>query len=131
MRVQLALSRTVMLGIKEYRILLYGEAPVQNGFIVGLTYKNLLSDLEKIDWIKVNLFEKEFLAKYGDEKTMRTKTTLNIETDSWKGIEALRATLVDKNIFGTSRLYVPFIIKLLILGAILQNNGRLPLIEEV
>ena len=131
MRVQLALSRTVMLGISEYRNLMYGEAPVQNGFIVSLAYKNLLSDLDEIDWIKVNLFEKAFLAnKNGDISTKRKKTTINIEADAWKGIEALRAALVDKNTFGTLRLYVPFVLKLLMLGAILKKGCKLPYLKE-
>lgn len=130
MRVPLSLSRTVMLGIKEYRALIYGDAPVQNGFIVGLSYKNLSSDLHKIDWVKVNLYEKEFLNKYGDVSTKRTKTSLNLEKDISNGIEALRSILVDENVFGTSRIYLPFVIKLLILSAILQKDGKLPVIEE-
>lgn len=130
MRIQLSLSRTVMLGIKEYRNLLYGDAPVQNGFIVGLSYKNLLPNLKEINWVKVNLYEKEFLKKFGDESMQRTKTTINIETDVLQGIQDLRSTLVDENIFGTSRIYVPFVVKLLILGAILHNDGKLPIIKE-
>lgn len=119
-----------MLGIKEYRSLLYGDAPVQNGFIVGLSYKNLVSDLHKVDWIKINLFEKEFLENYSDEGSQRTKTTINIETEVFEGIEVLRSELVKQNLFGTSRIYVPFVIKLLILGAILKKNGKLPFKEE-
>ena len=127
MRKQLALSRTVMLGMREYRALLYGEAPVQNGFIVGLAYNNLQPDLGDIDWVRVNLYEREFLAKYGDAGTQRVKTTINIRADVAAGLEPLRAALIEENIFGTARIYLPFVIKLLILGALLQAKGALPL----
>lgn len=120
-----------MLGIREYRTTLYGDAPVQNGFIVGVSYKNLAPNLTTIDWVKVNLYEREFLQKFDAESgVQRSKTTINIETEVLDGIENLRKTLVFENTFGTSRLYLPFVIKLLILGAILNTNGNLPIKEE-
>lgn len=130
MRNNLALSQTVIIGIREYRKLMYGNAPVQNGYIVSRAYENLLSDLDQIDWVKVNLYEQLFLAKHGPAAGSRVKTSLNVEVNSWKGIEDLRATLVGRNLFGTSRLYLPFVIKLLILGAIMQKEGTLPFIKE-
>jgi hypothetical protein len=55
---------------------------------------------------------------------------MNLEESVLDGIDKVRAKLIDDDIFGASRIYLPFVIKILLLGAIMEHGGILPLLDK-
>ncbi len=129
MRIQMFLSSTAMLAIKRYKEINFGNAPVPNGFVIELAYKNIEPEITKICWTDVNIYEGAFLSEIGQSELYRTQTTLNIDNDVVDKINGLCRDNLTK-VFGTQKVYRPFAVKLILLAAVLHSKGRLPLIKK-
>jgi hypothetical protein len=72
MRMGFSLGSTAIQAVGVLKDLLYGDAPVQNGYIIGCAYKKI-RDHKNIDWVAVNQYEKVFLSEHGDGKTIEQR----------------------------------------------------------
>lgn len=127
MRIQMKLSRITILAIQEYKMLRFNDlqAKVTNGYLVGMAWKAIESNLSEIDWTIVNSATVPNVTDVNGNKKQVTgeQTTLNIETTVLDGIEKLQRDFID--VFGTKKIYKPFVIKCVLLAAILKENGEL------
>lgn len=128
MRIAMALSNTTILAIKQYKYIKFNNVNVTYGYLVTKAYQQLESKIDIIDFEAVNLSEDVFLRSIDvncDFDNIRKKTTLNLEATTVQSLEYLRDKF--KTIFCTKRLYLPFVLKLLFLAVLLDEQGKLPL----
>lgn len=125
MRIQMCLSRTTTLAMKEYKEIKFGdsEARVTSGFLVGMAYKALQPKLSTIDWKEIDSAVIPNVTKNNDITITRVQTTLNLDISILDGINRLQEDFVEA--FGTKKIYKPFVIKLILLAALLQEKGQI------
>lgn len=130
MRVQMRLSRPAVAAMMEYKRIKFADphARVTNGYLVGMAYKTVQENLNRIDWMAVNMTEPPGVTGNYDESITDTQTALNLEITVLEGIEKLQKEFM--NIFGTKRMFKPFVIKLLLFAAILKETNRLTFLKE-
>ena len=131
MRIPMALSNTTMLAIKEYKKVKYPDIKVTYGYLVKKAFNEIAEDLNIISWEAVNQYERNFLNSVTEKNngySTRQKTTLNIEEAIIEELYKLRENF--KTIFCSQRIYLPFVLKLIFLAAIMKMNGVLPTLNN-
>ncbi|ODJ72290.1 hypothetical protein [Brochothrix thermosphacta] len=127
-RIQMQLSRIAVLSFKEFKILKYGDPNIRitNGYLVGVAFNSIKDKAEQIDWISVDNTSIVGVTKDADKTYQKTFTTLNIETTIHEDIKELQKYLIQEN---GSRIYFSYVIKLIMLAAILNisDDYELPI----
>ncbi len=130
MRIQMRLSRPAVVAMREYKKIKFAdpEAKVTNGYLIGMAFKSIKSELPQIDWIKVNSIAIPNVTENNDKSLDSLQTALNIEATILQDIEELQRDFM--SIFETKKMFKPFVIKLILFAAILKENNALALKEE-
>ncbi|WP_455030819.1 hypothetical protein [Oribacterium sp.] len=131
MRIQMRLSRPTVVAIQEYKQIKFADpkAKVTNGYLVGMAYKAIQNDLDRIDWKAINSMDiRNVIINYDDNSLSDLQTALNLEAAVLDGIEILQIKF--KDIFSTKKMFKPFVIKLLLFAAILKEKDKLTLLKE-
>lgn len=130
MRIQMRLSRPTVVAIQEYKQIKFADpkAKVTNGYLLGMAYKAIQNDLDRIDWQAINSMDIPNVTNNYDYSISDLQTALNLEAAVLDGIEKLQKNFM--NCFTTKRMYKPFVIKLILFAAILKENGKLTLLNE-
>lgn len=128
MRIQMKLSRVTIIAMEEYKRLKFKgvNTRIMQGYLVGMAYKSIHSRLSEIDWPSINnaIVPNVTDAKGNEKEVLGQQTALNLEAEVLEGIEALQAEFM--TVFGTKKMYKPFVIKCILLAAILQEYHSLP-----
>lgn len=130
MRIQMRLSRPAVVAIQMYKIIKFDDpnAKITGGYLVGMAWKSIKPNLSKIDWQKVNTVQVPSVTDNNDPSIQGLQTALNLEVEVLQDIEQLQRDFI--KIFGTKKIFKPFVIKLILFAVILDENGALPLIKE-
>lgn len=130
MRIQMRLSRPTVVAIQEYKQIKFADpkAKVTNGYLVGMAYKAIQNDLDRIDWKAINKDISNVTINYDDNSISDLQTALNLEKTVLDGIEKLQIKFMD--VFDTKRMFRPFVIKLILFAAILKETDNLTLLKE-
>ena len=131
MRIQMRLSRPTVVAIQEYKQIKFADpkAKITNGYLVGMAYKAIQNDLDRIDWKAINSMDiPNVTINYDDNSISDLQTALNLEAAVLDGIENLQNKFMD--VFSTKRMFRPFVIKLILFAAILKETGKLKLLKE-
>lgn len=131
MRIQMRLSRPTVVAIQEYKQIKFADpkAKITNGYLVGMAYKAIQNDLDRIDWKAINSMDiPNVTINYDDNSISDLQTALNLEKTVLDGIEILQNKFID--VFSTKRMFKPFVIKLILFAAILKETGKLTLLKE-
>jgi len=122
MRIQMRLSRPAVVAIQEYKIMRFGDpnAKVTSGYLVGMAWKSIKPKLSQIDWQKVNSSKIPNVTNNTDNSLEGLQTALNIEASVLQDIEELQNEFI--GIFGTKKIYKPFVIKLILFAALLEEE---------
>lgn len=131
MRIQMRLSRPTVVAIQEYKQIKFADpkAKITNGYLVGMAYKAIQNDLDRIDWQAINSMDiPNVTINYDDNSISDLQTALNLEATVLDGIENLQNKFID--VFSTKRMFKPFVIKLILFAAILKETGKLTLLKE-
>ena len=130
MRITAYFGRQTVLARQEYKRIKFGDKNIRvlEGFVIGLAYKEILPRLKDIDWREIANTDIPNVTSNDDEKIVGVQTTLNLEQTVLTGIESLRKTFV--SIFGTKKIYRPYVMKLILFAAILEANGTLKTNKE-
>ena len=130
MRIQMRLSRPTVVAIQEYKQIKFADpkAKITNGYLVGMAYKAIQNDLDRINWQAINSDIPKFTINYDDNSISDLQTALNLEATVLDGIEKLQIKFRD--VFYTKRIFKPFVIKLILFAAILKETGKLTLLKE-
>ena len=131
MRIQMRLSRPTVAAIQEYKQIKFADpkAKITNGYLVGMSYKAIQNDLDRIDWKAINSMDiPNVTINYDDNSISDLQTALNLEKTVLDGIEILQNKFMD--VFDTRRMFRPFVIKLILFAAILKEKGNLTLLKE-
>lgn len=125
------LSRPTVVAIQEYKQIKFADpkAKITNGYLVGMAYKAIQNDLDRIDWKAINSMDiPNVTINYDDNSISDLQTALNLEKTVLDGIEILQNKFID--VFSTKRMFKPFVIKLILFAAILKETGKLTLLKE-
>lgn len=131
MRIQMRLSRPTVVAIQEYKQIKFADpkAKITNGYLVGMAYKAIQNDLDRIDWKEINSMGiPNVTINYDDNSISDLQTALNLEKTVLDGIEILQSKFMD--VFSTKRMFKPFVIKLILFAAILKETDKLTLLKE-
>lgn len=131
MRIQMRLSRPTVVAIQEYKQIKFADpkAKITNGYLVGMAYKAIHNDLDRIDWKAINSMDiPNVTINYDDNSISDLQTALNLEKTVLDGIEILQIKFM--NVFSTKRMFKPFVIKLILFAAILKETNKLTLLKE-
>lgn len=131
MRIQMRLSRPTVVAIQEYKQIKFADpkAKITNGYLVGMAYKAIQNDLDRIDWEAINSMGiPNVTINYDDNSISDLQTALNLEATVLDGIENLQSKFMD--VFSTKRMFKPFVIKLILFAAILKETDKLTLLKE-
>lgn len=131
MRIQMRLSRPTVVAIQEYKQIKFADpkAKITNGYLVGMAFKAIQNDLDRIDWKAINSMDiSNVTINYDDNSISDLQTALNLEATVLDGIEKLQIKFRD--VFYTKRIFKPFVIKLILFAAILKETGKLTLLKE-
>lgn len=130
MRIQMRLSRPTVVAIQEYKQIKFADAKakVTNGYLVGMAFKAIQNDLDRIDWKAINKDISNVTINYDDNSISDLQTALNLEKTVLDGIEKLQIKFMD--VFDTKRIFKPFAIKLILFAAILKEKDKLTLLKE-
>lgn len=126
------LSRPTVVAIQEYKQIKFADpkAKITNGYLVGMAYKAIQNDLDRIDWKAINSMGiSNVTINYDDNSISDLQTALNLEEAVLNGIENLQNKFMN-NVFQTKRMFRPFVIKLILFAAILKEKGNLTLLKE-
>ena len=132
MRIQMRLSRPTVVAIQEYKQIKFADpkAKITNGYLVGMAYKAIQNDLNRIDWKAINSMGiSNVTINYDDNSISDLQTALNLEEAVLNGIENLQNKFMN-NVFQTKRMFKPFVIKLILFAAILKEKDKLTLLKE-
>ena len=132
MRIQMRLSRPTVVAIQEYKQIKFADpkAKITNGYLVGMAYKAIQNDLDRIDWKAINSMGiSNVTINYDDNSISDLQTALNLEEAVLNGIENLQNKFMN-NVFQTKRMFKPFVIKLILFAAILKEKDKLTLLKE-
>ena len=125
------LSRPTVVAIQEYKQIKFADpkAKITNGYLVGMAFKAIQNDLDRIDWKAINSMDiSNVTINYDDNSISDLQTALNLEATVLDGIEKLQIKFRD--VFYTKRIFKPFVIKLILFAAILKETGKLTLLKE-
>lgn len=124
------LSRPTVVAIQEYKQIKFADpkAKITNGYLVGMAFRAIQSDLDRIDWKAINSNIPNVTINYDDNSISDLQTALNLEKTVLDGIENLQNKFMD--VFDTKRMFRPFVIKLILFAAILKEKGKLTLLKE-
>lgn len=124
------LSRPTVVAIQEYKQIKFADpnAKITNGYLVGMAYKAIQSDLDRIDWQAINSMDIPNVTKNYDESISDLQTALNLEATVLEGIEKLQNKFM--SVFSTKKMFKPFVIKLILFAAILKETDNLTLLKE-
>lgn len=130
MRLQMRLSRPTVLAIQEYKQIKFADpkAKITNGYLVGMAYKAIQNDLDRIDWQAINSMDIPNVTKNYDDSISDLQTALNLEAAVLDGIEKLQNKFM--SVFSTKKMFKPFVIKLILFAAILKETDNLTLLKE-
>ncbi|MEK4730630.1 hypothetical protein [Paenibacillus sp. FSL L8-0641] len=130
MRIQMRLSRPAVVAMQEYKKIKFADpdAKVTNGYLIGMAFKSIKHELTQIDWIKTNSITIPNVTENNDESLDSLQTALNIEASILQDIEELQRDFMI--VFGTKKMFKPFVIKLILFAAILKEQNILVLKEE-
>ncbi|MGO5030161.1 MULTISPECIES: hypothetical protein [Agathobaculum] len=130
MRIQMRLSRPTVVAIQEYKQIKFADpkAKVTNGYLVGMAYKAIQNDLDRIDWQAINSMDIPNVTKNYDDSISDLQTALNLEAAVLDGIEKLQNKFM--SVFSTKKMFKPFVIKLILFAAILKETDNLTLLKE-
>lgn len=126
------LSRPTVVAIQEYKQIKFADpkAKITNGYLVGMAYKAIQNDLNRIDWKAINSMGiSNVTINYDDNSISDLQTALNLEEAVLNGIENLQNKFMN-NVFQTKRMFKPFVIKLILFAAILKEKDKLTLLKE-
>lgn len=126
------LSRPTVVAIQEYKQIKFADpkAKITNGYLVGMAYKAIQNDLDRIDWKAINSMGiSNVTINYDDNSISDLQTALNLEEAVLNGIENLQNKFMN-NVFQTKRMFKPFVIKLILFAAILKEKDKLTLLKE-
>lgn len=132
MRIQMRLSRPTVVAIQEYKQIKFADtkAKVTSGYLVGMAFKAIQNDLDRIDWKAINSMGiSNVTINYDDNSISDLQTALNLEEAVLNGIENLQNKFMN-NVFQTKRMFRPFVIKLILFAAILKEKDNLTLLKE-
>lgn len=136
MRIQMRLSRPTVVAIQVYKQIKFADpkAKITNGYLVGMAYKAIQNDLDRIDWQAINSKDiskdiPNVTINYDDNSISDLQTALNLEETVLDGIENLQNKFMN-NVFHTKRMFRPFVIKLILFAAILKETDNLTLLKE-
>lgn len=124
------LSRPAVVAMQEYKKIKFADpdAKVTNGYLIGMAFKSIKHELTQIDWIKTNSITIPNVTENNDESLDSLQTALNIEASILQDIEELQRDFMI--VFGTKKMFKPFVIKLILFAAILKEQNILVLKEE-
>ena len=130
MRIQMRLSRPTVVAIQEYKQIKFADpkAKVTNGYLVGMAYKAIQNDLDRIDWQAINSMDIPNVTKNYDDSISDVQTAINLEAAVVEGIEKLQNKFM--SVFSTKKMFKPFVIKLILFAAILKETDNLTLLKE-
>lgn len=130
MRIQMRLSRPAVVAIQEYKQIKFADpkAKITNGYLVGMAYKAIENDLDRIDWQAINSMDIPNVTKNYDDNISDLQTALNLEASVLDGIEKLQNKFM--TVFSTKKMFKPFVIKLILFAAILKETNNLTLLKE-
>lgn len=121
-RVKMKLSRDAVIAFKESKRKLYGnpELPVSDGFVLGMAYSDLCSEIYKFDWGTVNDMDIPNVTGSNDLATS-INTTLTIEPSVYEGLKQLQSYL--KNEYG-GRVHFSYVVKLVLFLFLIEDTKR-------
>ena len=124
------LSRPAVVAMQVYKIIKFDDpnAKITSGYLVGMAWKSIKPNLSRIDWQKVNTVQVPSVTDNNDPSLQGLQTALNLEAGVLQDIEQLQRDFII--IFGTKKIFKPFVIKLILFAVILDENGVLPLQKE-
>lgn len=116
------LSRPAVVAMQEYKIIKFGDpnAKVTSGYLVGMAWKCIKPKLSQIDWKKVNTIKIPNVTDNTDNSLEGLQTALNLEASVLQDIEELQRQFI--GIFGTKKIFKPFVIKLILFAALLEEK---------
>ncbi|NKC60594.1 hypothetical protein HED34_11550 [Vagococcus fluvialis] len=125
-RLGIKLSRDSVIALQELKVLMYGtnEIPVSDSFIIGEAYKEILEEINDIDWLKLN--DKKIkvpgVTDNNDSPLTSMRTTLALDKNVYDGMKDLQMDMVKKT---NGRVFFSFVVKIVLFAAILSKKGML------
>jgi len=100
----------------------YHGAKVQLGHVLKRALDDLSSS-DAVDWKNVDKMSYKFFKSDELLDSIVAGTTLNLTQDTFEKISELQNQFVE--IFGTQRIYRPFVIKLIFVAALIKRKDQL------
>ena len=116
-RLGIKLSRDSVLGLKEVRRLYLGspDIPVPDSYVIEVAYKEILNDIDNIDWLELN-------SESVDMNATSLRTTLTLDTLVYAGMRDIQLKLRELT---KGRVFFSFVVKLVLFASILKKKDLL------
>ncbi|HET8322204.1 Uncharacterised protein [Streptococcus pneumoniae] len=130
-RLGIKLSRDSVLGLKEVRRLYLGspDIPVSDGYLIKVAYKEILNDIDNIDWLELNNSKLKIsdISESVDMNATSLRTTLTLDMLVYSGMRDIQLKLRELT---KGRVFFSFVVKLVLFAAILKKKGLLEKFQE-
>lgn len=125
-RLGIKLSRDSVLGLKEVRRIFLGSAeiPVSDSYAIELAYKEILNDIDIIDWVELNNSKLKIsdISESVDINATSLRTTLTLDTLVYEGMRDIQLKLRELT---NGRVFFSFVVKLVLFASILKKKNLL------
>ncbi|VQK56085.1 Uncharacterised protein [Streptococcus pneumoniae] len=130
-RLGIKLSRDSVLGLREVRRLYLGspDIPVSDGYLIKVAYKEILNDIDNIDWLELNNSKLKIsdISESVDMNATSLRTTLTLDMLVYSGMRDIQLRLRELT---KGRVFFSFVVKLVLFAAILKKKGLLEKIQK-
>ncbi|HHG7862893.1 TPA: hypothetical protein ACPYDW_000544 [Streptococcus pneumoniae] len=130
-RLGIKLSRDSVLGLREVRRLYLGspDIPVSDGYLIKVAYKEILNDIDNIDWLELNNSKLKIsdISESVDMNATSLRTTLTLDMLVYSGMRDIQLKLRELT---KGRVFFSFVVKLVLFAAILKKKGLLEKIQK-
>ena len=131
------LSRPTLLAFNEYKGIVYGDKELDatksyilkialNDLLPLISSTNSLDNLDlvnEIDWKKIAVSKISGVTDGKDTKTTRMPTTLTLDISVSNALSKIQSDFLV--VFDAKRVYINFVVKMIIFGALLKRLGQL------
>lgn len=126
MKIQMQLGRETVLAFRKFKEIQYNDPDIDAsyGYVLNAAYNIVKSELEEIDWLDVSKEPIEGVTRNGIATIGKVQTSMILDDDFVERLRGLQEYLSKTK--NNTRIYLPYVVKLVVLSAILKIEGNLP-----
>lgn len=126
MKIQMQLGRETVLAFRKFKHIQYNDPDIDAsyGYVLDAAYNIVKNDLEEIDWITVSKKSIDGITINGNPEIGKVQTTMILDDILVEKLKELQMFLSKSK--DNTRIYLPYVVKLIVLSAILKLDSNLP-----